>query len=174
MWCDGWVSRGCLDFCVVTVGPWGPSAGLWRTLPLSRTLPIVCQIPALSVGASRHQAGENRAQELRNTFPLFFPESIESVHCRTVALQPASLYIYSSSLTASSLLVFVNNWGVWALALVSSVFARAIIRRYWTSIWDIPGPLLASFSNLWQVLQILRGHTEAETIRLHQKHGKPM
>lgn len=71
-------------------------------------------------------------------------------------------------------MVFVNNWGVWALALVSSVVARAIIRRYWTSIWDIPGPLLASFSNLWQVLQILRGHTEAETIRLHQKHGKPM
>lgn len=71
----------------------------------------------------------------------------------------------------SGLMVFVNSWGTWALALVSSVITRAIVRRYWTSIRDVPGPLLASFSNLWQVLQILKGHTEAETIKLHRKHG---
>lgn len=71
-------------------------------------------------------------------------------------------------------MVFVNGWGVWALALVSAVVARAIVRRYWTLIRDVPGPLLASFSNLWQVSQILKGHTEAETIRLHQEHGKPV
>ncbi|CEJ61896.1 hypothetical protein PMG11_10412 [Penicillium brasilianum] len=68
-------------------------------------------------------------------------------------------------------MVFVNSWRACALALVSSVITRAIVRRYWTSIRDIPGPLLASFSNLWRVLQILKGHTEAETIMLHRKHG---
>ncbi|KAJ5459879.1 uncharacterized protein N7458_001431 [Penicillium daleae] len=67
-------------------------------------------------------------------------------------------------------MVFVS-WGAWAFTLISSVVARAILRRYWTSIRDIPGLLLASFSTLWQVLQILKGYTEVETIRLHKEHG---
>lgn len=66
----------------------------------------------------------------------------------------------------------VYNWGPWALALISAIFVRAIFRRYWTSIRDVPGPFLASFSSLWQVVQILKGHTELETIRLHKQHGK--
>lgn len=68
-------------------------------------------------------------------------------------------------------MVLVNGLNIWALAFASAVVARAIVRRYWTPIRDVPGPLLASFSNLWQVLQILKGHTEAETLKLHQKHG---
>lgn len=71
-------------------------------------------------------------------------------------------------------MLLVNGWCVWALAFVSAIVARAIVRRYLTSIRDIPGPLLASFSNLWQVSQILKGHTEAETLKLHQKHGMHM
>jgi hypothetical protein len=63
------------------------------------------------------------------------------------------------------------SWCPWTLALLCAVVARAISRRYWTSIGDVPGPLLASFSSLWQVMQILKGHTELETIRLHRQHG---
>ncbi|KAJ5523413.1 hypothetical protein N7513_012957 [Penicillium frequentans] len=63
------------------------------------------------------------------------------------------------------------SWGHLALAFVAVVVARAFFRRYWAPIKDIPGPFLASFSNLWLVLQILKGHTEAETIELHKKHG---
>lgn len=64
------------------------------------------------------------------------------------------------------------SWGHLALAFVAVVVIRAFFRRYWAPIKDIPGPFLASFSNLWLVLQILKGHTEAEIIDLHKKHGE--
>lgn len=64
------------------------------------------------------------------------------------------------------------SWGHLVLAFVAVIVARAFFRRYWAPIKDIPGPFLASFSNLWLVLQILKGHTEAETIKLHKKHGE--
>lgn len=59
----------------------------------------------------------------------------------------------------------------WALVLVGLVVVRAIVRRYWTPIRDIPGPFLASFSKLWQVYQLWKGHIEEELIYLHKKHG---
>lgn len=59
---------------------------------------------------------------------------------------------------------------LWALVLVGLV-VRAIVRRYWTPIRDIPGPFLASFSKLWQVYQLWKGHIEEELICLHKKHG---
>ena len=67
-------------------------------------------------------------------------------------------------------MVLEKGWP-WVLALIGAVVARAIVRRYWSSIRDIPGPWLASVSGLWQVLQILRGHTEKEVIKLHKQHG---
>lgn len=84
----------------------------------------------------------------------------------------ADTQILTSRLMVPDLMPSVYSWGPWALALVSAVFVRAIFRRYWTSIRDVPGPLLASFSTLWQVVQILKGHTESETIRLHKQYGK--
>ncbi|KAJ5292170.1 hypothetical protein N7478_001421 [Penicillium angulare] len=65
----------------------------------------------------------------------------------------------------------LHDWGTWALGLIGTILTHVIVRRYCTSIRDIPGPMLASFSNLWQVLHILKGHTEVETLKLHQKHG---
>lgn len=38
--------------------------------------------------------------------------------------------------------------GLWALVLVGLVVMRAIFRRYWTPIRDIPGPFVASISKL--------------------------
>jgi hypothetical protein len=46
-----------------------------------------------------------------------------------------------------------------------------IKRRYLSSISDIPGPFWGSFSILWQLLQIVKGHTEAAVIKEHKKHG---
>ncbi|OQE44528.1 hypothetical protein PENCOP_c002G03466 [Penicillium coprophilum] len=48
---------------------------------------------------------------------------------------------------------------------------RATIRKYWTPIRDIPGPFLASFSKLWLVYHLWKGHGEEELIDLHKKHG---
>jgi hypothetical protein len=60
---------------------------------------------------------------------------------------------------------------VWGLTIIWLVI-RAVIRRYWTPIRDIPGPFVASFSKLWQVYHLWKGHGEEELIELHKKHGK--
>lgn len=58
-----------------------------------------------------------------------------------------------------------------AVILVCFVVVRIIVRRYWTPIADILGPILASFSALWQVYHLWKGHIEEELISLHKKHG---
>ncbi|TVY84274.1 Cytochrome P450 monooxygenase [Lachnellula suecica] len=54
------------------------------------------------------------------------------------------------------------------LAFISLTFIR---RRWLSSISDIPGPFLGSFSVIWQILHAIKGHTEEETIAEHRKHG---
>ncbi|OQV01806.1 hypothetical protein CLAIMM_07097 [Cladophialophora immunda] len=46
--------------------------------------------------------------------------------------------------------------------------ARRIFRR---DLRSIPGPFLASVSNLYRLVMVLRGQSHWETIKLHQKHG---
>ncbi|RAH72484.1 cytochrome P450 [Aspergillus aculeatinus CBS 121060] len=58
-----------------------------------------------------------------------------------------------------------------ASIVLTSFVLLAVKRRYFTSLRDIPGPWLASVSSLWQVFQLIKGHTEQEMIRLHRKHG---
>ncbi|KAL4875796.1 cytochrome P450 [Aspergillus karnatakaensis] len=60
---------------------------------------------------------------------------------------------------------------LWPLIFAAIVIVGAAKRKYLTPIRDIPGPFLASFSSLWQVYQLWRGHTEEEVIKLHKKHG---
>ncbi|KAL4868568.1 hypothetical protein BDV12DRAFT_95991 [Aspergillus spectabilis] len=61
--------------------------------------------------------------------------------------------------------------GLWPSIFVAIVVFGAAKRKYLTPIRDIPGPFLASFSRLWQVYQLWRGHTEEEVIKLHKRHG---
>jgi hypothetical protein len=55
-----------------------------------------------------------------------------------------------------------------SLAILVAIFVK---RCWFSSISDIPGPFLGSFSVLWQIWNSIKGHTEAETIALHRKHG---
>lgn len=50
--------------------------------------------------------------------------------------------------------------------------AVVLKRRYVTSIRDVPGPFLASFSSLWQVWRCWKGDGADEWVRLHRKHGR--
>jgi len=52
------------------------------------------------------------------------------------------------------------------------VLVLVIQRRYFSTISDIPGPFLASFSILWQIWYIIKGDIEEASIREHQKHGE--
>ena len=56
-------------------------------------------------------------------------------------------------------------------ASLAFVVLTIIRRRYFSPISDIPGPFLASFSVLWQIKHVLKGHTEQVTIAEHKKHG---
>lgn len=57
------------------------------------------------------------------------------------------------------------------LGSVLGLVALFLKRRYISPIIDIPGPFLASFSELWQILQLYSAHLEVEIVRLHKKHG---
>lgn len=59
-----------------------------------------------------------------------------------------------------------------AVALIAVVLViRVLFRKYWTSIRDVPGPFFASFSSLWRVYHLCKGHIEEEIFDLHKRHG---
>lgn len=66
----------------------------------------------------------------------------------------------------------VNTRLGWCLVVAALILTRVVLRRYATPIRDIPGPLFGSFSSLWVVYQLWKGHLEQETIDLHKKHGR--
>jgi hypothetical protein len=45
-------------------------------------------------------------------------------------------------------------------------------RRCFSTISDIPGLFVASFTRLWHMMIILNGDQKLEAVRLHEKHGK--
>ena len=67
----------------------------------------------------------------------------------------------------AGLTVFQAVVGTAAIA----IFGVAVQRRYLSSISDVPGPFLASFSLFWQLYKIFTQHTERDTINAHKKYG---
>ncbi|PMD32987.1 cytochrome P450 [Hyaloscypha variabilis F] len=61
--------------------------------------------------------------------------------------------------------------GLAAGTAAAFVFVLFVRRRWFSSISDIPGPFLGSFSVLWQIIHAFKGHTEEATIAEHKKHG---
>lgn len=43
---------------------------------------------------------------------------------------------------------------------------------YAYGLWDLPGPALAKFTNLWRFIETWKGHSELVLRELHRKHGK--
>lgn len=60
-------------------------------------------------------------------------------------------------------------------SLISIVLLTCITvvlrRRYFSSVSDVPGPFLASFSRLWQIITLIKGDSINEFCNLHRKHG---
>jgi hypothetical protein len=52
-----------------------------------------------------------------------------------------------------------------------SIVTVAVKRRYFSPLSDIPGPFLASFTRLWQVVDVMRGDSLRSFHDLHQKYG---
>lgn len=57
--------------------------------------------------------------------------------------------------------------------LIAPILAVLVIltRRFLSPICNIPGPFLASFSTLWLVYELWKGHMENDLVKLHEKHG---
>ncbi|KAF2118079.1 cytochrome P450 [Lophiotrema nucula] len=59
------------------------------------------------------------------------------------------------------------------LPLVGAAVVLGIVirRRYLSSISDLPGPFLASFSVAWQLWRIVKGDIDRQCSKLHEKYG---
>ncbi|KAL1954751.1 hypothetical protein VTO42DRAFT_751 [Malbranchea cinnamomea] len=79
----------------------------------------------------------------------------------------------SAAVGSLGVLGMIPDTWVLGLALTGPLVVGALARKYliYWSIKDIPGPFVASFSSLWKVYQLWKGHMEEELIKLHQKHG---
>lgn len=65
----------------------------------------------------------------------------------------------------------IMGWFDIAVAVLVGLLSLLTWRRYLSTISDIPGPFLASFTRLWHMMIILEGDQNLELIRLHEKHG---
>ena len=75
----------------------------------------------------------------------------------------SGLDIQQDAMSLACTFLFVSS-----LLFVSGLCVQ---RRYFSDTSDIPGPVLASFSILWQVWHIIKGHIEEDCLSLHQKYG---
>lgn len=63
------------------------------------------------------------------------------------------------------------SWSFMAVLFVTIYITSCVKYRYFSPISDIPGPFLASFSQLWRIMAMLRGDEIEEFYDLHQKYG---
>jgi hypothetical protein len=52
-----------------------------------------------------------------------------------------------------------------------TILTVLIKRRYFSPLSDIPGPFLASFTRLWQIVTLVQGDSVNVFYDLHQKYG---
>lgn len=57
------------------------------------------------------------------------------------------------------------------LVLLGAAVARLLYNRYGHGLATIPGPFLASFSDLWRLVNVWRRRPELTHIALHEKYG---
>src|ERR1700760_1452238 len=62
-------------------------------------------------------------------------------------------------------------WPYWPLILISFFIVRALYRKYFHPLRKVPGPFLASTTNLWRLALFLRGRQHHEYVALFQKYG---
>lgn len=55
--------------------------------------------------------------------------------------------------------------------LLAALITRLLYNKYGHGINSIPGPTLASFTNLWRFFLVTRRRPELKHIELHQKYG---
>lgn len=73
---------------------------------------------------------------------------------------------------SANLLENVPIWALFAACFGITVATTIVKRRYFSSLSDINGPVLASFSILWQIYHVILGESEHAVMKEHRKHGE--
>jgi hypothetical protein len=61
----------------------------------------------------------------------------------------------------------------WYYALIIAVVGRLVRNKYKPGLHDIPGPFLASISDIWLLIHCLRGKSQKDYL-LHRKYNSPL
>ncbi|KAG7405050.1 Cytochrome P450 monooxygenase [Fusarium oxysporum f. sp. rapae] len=64
-----------------------------------------------------------------------------------------------------------HPWAYLTAALVGLLATKLLVNKYGNGLNGIPGPTLASFTDLWRFLDVYRRRPEVTQIALHEKHG---
>ena len=95
-------------------------------------------------------------------------------HPVTFRTQKVLNQLLSPTLLGTMALVqLTRSEGILLILVAAFVFVLTVIvrRRYFSTISDIPGPFLGSFSVLWEVWSIIQGDINWREINLHRKYG---
>ena len=60
---------------------------------------------------------------------------------------------------------------LFVIASLVGVVVLGLWRRYVSDIADIPGPVLASVSRVWNLWRLVKGDIDQHCISLHERHG---
>jgi hypothetical protein len=64
----------------------------------------------------------------------------------------------------------VPSWIEYAVILGLYFWVSSLLVRYKRGLRSLPGPFLATFTNLWRLVDVARGHHHDTLIGLHQKY----
>lgn len=66
----------------------------------------------------------------------------------------------------------VTTWQFLVFLTVAVLIGYAVYQKLLSPLARVPGPFLASFSNFWWVLKIVKQRDQAwEAVRLHESYG---
>ena len=75
-------------------------------------------------------------------------------------------------INSSSALGIVITWQFLVFLAVAVLIGYVVYQKFLSPLARVPGPFLASLSNLWWTFKIVNQRDQAwEAIRLHEKHG---
>jgi cytochrome P450 len=66
---------------------------------------------------------------------------------------------------------FTSTAQTYALPCIALVVLFSIIRSKYNGLSKIPGPWLASYTKLWRLYDVYKGHAHLTAIRLHRQYG---
>lgn len=108
------------------------------------------------------------------TIVKFYPQRLigleTSVKTRVSKIRTREVISFDMPVIVDCLQVLQAYWPQVLAVLVTGYFIRA---RYQHGLSDIPGPFIASFTDLWQFYRSLRG-LGIEDYKLHEKYNSPL